>query len=357
MNPSPSVHLLRLSLALVLAVAASACEGTADTARLALTQPPLSPAATWYRLYFTGPTPDRLEGGIPEAIAASLDAARNTIDVAIYQLDLPVIANALIRAKARGVRVRLVTDTDSMETPFIQDLRKAKIPVVDDRREALMHNKFVVIDQATVWTGSMNFTENDAYRNNNNYLEISSSQLAENYTQEFEEMFVRREFGAASAADTPHPLVRVNGIWIENYFAPEDGAAAHILEALKSAKTNIYFMAFSFTRADFAEALIEKARAGVAVQGVFERRQIQAGGDNVWNALTEAGLDVRQDGNRYNLHSKVFLVDQQMVVTGSYNFTQSAEKQNDENVLIIHDADMARAYRAEWQKVWMTAPR
>jgi phosphatidylserine/phosphatidylglycerophosphate/cardiolipin synthase-like enzyme len=342
---------------LALAAAASACEFAAGTAPPALTPPAASPSAGWYHLYFTIPTPDRLEGGIPEVLAAALDAAQNTIDVAIYELDLPVITDALIRAKARGVRVRLVTDTDSLETPFIQDLRKAKIPVVDDRREALMHNKFVVIDQSAVWTGSMNFTENDAYRNNNNYLAVSSPQLAENYTREFDEMFVRYEFGLASAADTPHPLVTVNGTRIENYFAPEDGAAAHILAVLKSAKTSIYFMAFSFTRADFADALIERARAGVTVQGVIEKRQIQAGGDGAWKALTQAGLDVRQDGNRYNLHSKVFLIDQAIVVTGSYNFTQSAETKNDENVLIIHDADMARAYWAEWQKVWLTAPR
>jgi phosphatidylserine/phosphatidylglycerophosphate/cardiolipin synthase-like enzyme len=348
----PSVHPLRLGLILTLAVVASGCEGPTPTAPLAP-----APAAGWYQLYFTGPTPDRLEDGIPDAMAASLDTAQSTLDVAIYELDLPVIADALIRAKARGVRVRLVTDTDSLETPFIQDLRKANIPVVDDQRGAIMHDKFIVIDQATVWTGSMNFTENDAYRNNNNTLALRSPQLAENYTREFEEMFVRHEFGPTSTADTPHPFIVMNGTRLENYFAPEDGAAAHILELLKSAKTSIVFMAFSFTRADFADALIERARAGVTVQGVFEKRQIQAGGDAAWNALTQAGLDVRLDGNRYNLHSKVFLIDQETVVTGSYNFTQSAEKTNDENVLIIHDAEMAHAFWAEWQKVWMTAPR
>ena len=116
-------------------------------------------------------------------------------------------------------------------------------------------------------------------------------------------------------------------------------------------------MAFAFTRADFAEALIAQARAGRTVQGVFEARQLQAGGDSAWQALSRAGLDVRQDGNRYNLHSKVFIIDREIVVLGSYNFTASADTQNDENVLIIHNADLARAYWAEWQKVWMTAPR
>ncbi len=355
-RPSITARLAGLLVALALLASALACEDPSTPQAAQLSATPL-PSAVWYHLYFTGPTPDRLKGGIPDAIAASLDGAEKTIDVAIYELDLPVIADALAQAKARGVQVRLVTDTDSLEMPFIQDLRRAKIPVVGDQREALMHNKFVVIDRATVWTGSMNFTENDAYRNNNNYLELRSVELAENYTQEFEKMFILHEFGPERAASTPHPRLTVNGTQIENYFSPGGEVAEHILETLRSARTSIYFMAYSFTRADFAEALIDKARAGVTVQGVVEKRQIQASASAAWNALTEAGLEARLDGNRYNMHSKVFLVDQQIVVTGSYNFTQSAERQNDENVLIIHNAEIARAYWAEWQKVWMTASR
>ncbi|MGH2524082.1 MAG: phospholipase D-like domain-containing protein, partial [Anaerolineales bacterium] len=120
-------------------------------------------------------------------------------------------------------------------------------------------------------------------------------------------------------------------------------------------QSSVYFMAFSFTRTDFADALIAKAQAGVTVQGVFETRQIAAGGDAAWNALTAAGLDVRQDGNPFNLHSKVFIIDQQIVVMGSYNFSRNAEDNNDENVLIIHNPEIAAAYFAEWQKVWAVA--
>ena len=62
-----------------------------------------------------------------------------------------------------------------------------------------------------------------------------------------------------------------------------------------------------------------------------------------------------QDGNQYNLHSKVFIIDEAVVVMGSYNFSNNAEDSNDENVLIIHNADIAAAYYAEWQKVWAVA--
>jgi phosphatidylserine/phosphatidylglycerophosphate/cardiolipin synthase-like enzyme len=334
----------------------TACGGA--PAADSLVQPtPTAAAPSWYHLYFTGPTPNHLTGGIPDVVAASFDAARSTIDVAMYQFDLPVLADALIRARQRGVRVRLVTDTDSITGPVFQDLQQAGIPVVGDEREALMHNKFAVIDGASLWTGSMNYTENDAYRNNNDYLEIDSRPLAENYTREFEEMFIRHQFGPTSPADTPHPAVTLDGTLIENYFSPEDGVAGHVLSLLRSAQSSIYFMAFTFTRADFSSALIDKAQAGVIVQGVFEQQQIAAGSDSAWKALRDAGLEVHLDGNPYNPHSKVFVIDRQTVVTGSYNFTQSADRSNDENVLIIHNAAVAQAFFAEWQKVWMLAKK
>jgi phosphatidylserine/phosphatidylglycerophosphate/cardiolipin synthase-like enzyme len=248
-----------------------------------------------------------------------------------------------------------VTDTDSLGEEAILDLQDAGIPVAGDGRQAIMHDKFVVVDGAVVWTGSMNFTRNDAYRNDNNFIRIHSTRLAQNYTREFEEMFLEGEFGPGSPADTPHPVVDVNGTRVESYFSPDDGVAAHILALLRSARQSIYFMAYAFTRQDFSEVLIEKAGQGLAVQGVFETRQIAAGGDLAWNLLFRAGLDVRQDGNRYNLHSKVFIVDQAAVVLGSYNFSRNAEERNDENVLIIHNPEVAAAYFAEWQRVWAQA--
>jgi phosphatidylserine/phosphatidylglycerophosphate/cardiolipin synthase-like enzyme len=323
-----------------------------------------NPTPTWYQLYFTDPDTtsnlDNPTGGIPDKVAASFATAQKTLDVAVYEFDLPVLSDALVEAVGRGVRVRLVTDTDSLEEEAVQSLIEAGIPVVDDQRSAIMHDKFAVIDGVTVWTGSMNFTENDAYKNNNSFMEITSTRLAQNYTAEFEEMFTQREFGPGPSSPTPNAALTINETVVENYFSPDDGVAAHILDALNSAKSSVYFMAFSFTRTDFADALVQKAASGVTVQGVFETRQIAAGGDAAWNALTAAGLAnlrVRQDGNKYNLHSKVFIIDQQIVVMGSYNFSRNAEESNDENVLIIHNPEIAAAYYAEWQKVWEEARR
>jgi len=322
---------------------------------------PTETADAWYRVYFTQPeltaSLDAPTGGIPDAVAATIAEAKQTVDIAIYEFDLEPLAETVLAAHTRGVRVRVVTDSDSLAEAPIQRLRAAGVPVAADNREDLMHDKFVVVDGAAVWTGSMNFTRNDAYRNNNNFVYLRSTLLAENYTTEFEEMFTDGIFGRTSPKDTPHPEVTLDGTRLENYFSPDDGAAAGIRAVLETADDSIYFMAFAFTRADLAGVLLDKAAEGVDVRGVFETRQIAAGAEQAWQLLTEGGLAdyVRQDGNRYNLHHKVFIVDRAVVVTGSYNFSNNAENNNDENVLIIHHPGIALAYFAEWERVWAEA--
>ena len=167
-------------------------------------------------------------------------------------------------------------------------------------------------------------------------------------------MFVGYDFGPASSANTPNPVLTIDGTRLENYFAPEDEVAGKILPVLQSAQRSILFMAFAFTRPDFADALLARAADGVNVRGVFETRQIAAGSDQAWNLLTVGGLaaNVRQDGNPYNLHHKVFIIDELIVITGSFNFSRNADERNDENVLIIYNPAIAAAYLAEWERVW-----
>jgi phosphatidylserine/phosphatidylglycerophosphate/cardiolipin synthase-like enzyme len=345
---------------LALAVAACVPGGPLRPAPATPTREPATEteSAAWYHVYFTQPAVtaqlSNPTGGIPDKIAAAFDGAQQTIDLAIYQFDLSSLADALLRAKQRGVQVRVVTDSDSQEMDGIQSLIQAGVPVVPDNRQPIMHDKFAVIDGAVVWTGSMNYTLSDAYRNDNNVIEIRSPELAQNYTHEFEKMFVSKRFDAHVRVDTPHPTVTVGGTQIESYFAPNGQAAAHIEDALAGATRSIYFMAFAFTRRDFGQTLLDQAAAGRDVRGVFEGEQLAAGGDTVWKMLISGGMaeDVRKDGNPKNMHNKVFVIDQAVVVTGSYNFSSAAENTNDENALIIHDPAIAGAYYAQWERIW-----
>lgn len=317
-----------------------------------------APSATgWSSLYFTdpsGPAAETLRGGPDQALAEAMDAARYSVDVAIYHLDLWSMRDALLRAHGRGLDVRLVVESDNLLEPEVQRLADAGIPVVGDRRDPLMHHKFVVIDRFEVWTGSMNLTTGGAYRDNNNLIRIRSGPVAEDFTREFEEMFVEDRFGELSRADTPYPVVTIEGVEIEVLFSPEDGVARRIVELLSGARNSIEFLAFSFTSDPIGEVLLERSRAGVTVRGVVDAGQVSAAGAE-FAGLRQAGLDVLLDGNEGLMHHKVFIVDDQAVVLGSYNFTRSAEEYNDEAVLIVHDAEIASRFLQEFERIYAQA--
>jgi hypothetical protein len=92
-----------------------------------------------------------------------------------------------------------------------------------------------------------------------------------------------------------------------------------------------------------------QAAAGVNVQGVFETTGSQTASAEL-RPMYCAGLNVRQDGNRYVLHHKVVIIDDHTVVTGSFNFSASATESNDENLLVIRDPDLAALYIQEFER-------
>jgi phosphatidylserine/phosphatidylglycerophosphate/cardiolipin synthase-like enzyme len=312
----------------------------------------------WYSIYFSDPDAPNAKsyrGGPDGALAAAIDAARFSVDASIYHLNLWSIRDALIDAHQRGLTVRVVTESDNLDEAEIQAVKDAGISVVSDRRESLMHNKFVVIDGYEVWSGSMNFTINGAYKNDNNLIRVRSSKLAENYTTEFEEMYNDDFFGDYIVKNTPHPYLTIEGSQVETYFSPDDGTAAQIVNLIDNAEESIYFLAFSFTADDIAQALIDKANQGIVVAGIFEESQYYSNRGGEFDHLREAGLDVHLDGNRYNMHHKLFIIDGEVVITGSYNFSRSAEERNDENTLIIHNPNIAAQYLVEFERVFAKA--
>ena len=216
-----------------------------------------------------------------------------------------------------------------------------------------MHDKFTVIDRADVWSGSMNYTLSGAYQDNNNIIEISSPQVAEDYTAEFDEMFVQNLFGPdVGTAATPYPGLMVDTTPVEIYFSPDDGVAAQIMTLIQAAQESIYFMAFSFTSNNLGAAIRERAAGGLMVAGVMDDGQINSNQGTEFDLFKQAGLDVRRDGNAGQMHDKVIIIDRSMVITGSYNYTASAEDYNDENVIILHNTVIAEQYLAEVQRIF-----
>lgn len=181
-------------------VAEAGTETTGDGTQLAPIELPAGYGADggWIQIYFTNPQSplaSQKTGGIDGPLADAIDSAKLSVDVAIYSLSLNSVRDALLRAHDRGARVRLVMESDNLDRADPQKLKDAGIPILGDRREGLMHNKFTIIDGSEVWVGGMNYTDSGAYEDNNVLIRIRSVKMAENYTKEFEEMFVEDRFG------------------------------------------------------------------------------------------------------------------------------------------------------------------
>jgi phosphatidylserine/phosphatidylglycerophosphate/cardiolipin synthase-like enzyme len=327
----------------------------------------------WYEVMFVNPIrmtnaekveystngvpPEILAGTIAERLIHYIDSAQTSIHVAAFEINLTDISNAVIRAHQRGVDVRWITDDEfgieADKKPGhgqIEAMKKAGIQVIDDSRTGLMHHKFWVFDGEIVWTGSTNATINGMFEQDNNVIVIKSHELAAIYETQFEEMW-GGEFGARAPSFVEEQSIVVNGTRMLVLFSPEDKPVQYMLPFLENARRNIRFMAFSFTQPDIGDAMLERIQGGITVEGVFER----VGSDSQFSEMMKlhcGGGNIRRDGNPGFLHHKIIIVDNRIVITGSFNFSDSANTRNNENVLIIDNADIARLYLDEFQRIW-----
>lgn len=361
-----------MMISMMLCILISACGNITETPPLEvdITQTPalqLTPVelqtgygvkGSWFELYFTDPVDpfsSQATGGVDGPLVEAIDAARLSIDVAAYSLTLNSVRNALLNAHDRGVTIRMVMESANMDSSDAEILLEAGVPMVGDQQDGLMHNKFMVIDKSEVWLGSMNFTDSGAYDDNNHILRILSTKMAENFTKEFDEMFLENSFGDNVRRETPHPTLTIDSTRLDTFFSPDDGVASQIATVLSGAEESIYFLAFSFTANELGDIVREKAEAGLTVRGVMDEEQVKSNQGTEYDPFKQADLDVRIDGIEGQMHHKVFIIDESIVVVGSYNFSQSAETRNDENLLIIYNEAIAEQFLLEFQRVWEVA--
>jgi len=275
---------------------------------------------------------------------------------AFFEIGSTRVASAFIRAHKRGVKVRLVTDDSNRKKDGLRMVLAAGIPVVYDNKRGLMHDKFAIVDGKYIWTGSYNITDNCAFKNNNNAILIGSIDLSAIFTAEFEEMFTynvfenRKELAPLPALNNRY-YVKIGDTNINAYFSPDNDVEDIIVKRVRKARKSIYFMAFSFTSDPIGEAMIEQSKKGVSVSGIFEKRGSNTRESEYVKFLTE-GIPVKLDRNRKNLHHKVIIIDEEIVITGSYNFSRNASKKNDENILIIENQEIAKKFLAEFRHLY-----
>ena len=303
--------------------------------------------------FFMGPSPT-----MEKAVLAFIRSAERTLDACLFDLDMPSFADEFLAASRRGVKVRVALDRDNAEKAYaisdqLQAMERAKILTLVHNRSGLMHNKFMVADGGRVWTGSYNLTRNGTLFNDNHAIVLESAELAENYTAEWEEIAEGRH-GKRFSLPTPHPEVKIGNTRIQNYFPPEDDVRRALVETMDLAKNEIVVLAFSFTDREMTEAVKRAVGRGVRVIVVLDTGMSTHPGANTAE-LRASGANVRLSPGIL-LHHKLLVVDREIVVLGSANFSSGGFDRNDENVLILHASNFARAMLKEAMRCWRAEP-
>lgn len=131
-------------------------------------------------------------------------------------------------------------------------------------------------------------------------------------------------------------------------FTPPSGCSEKIIEEINSSKASIYVQAYGFTSKTIADSLIKAHLRGVKVQVILDRSNMSKKGYSKLMDLKEAGIDISLDIVPGIAHNKVMIIDEKKVITGSFNFTDAADKRNSENVIIIEDKETVKQYLNNW---------
>jgi phosphatidylserine/phosphatidylglycerophosphate/cardiolipin synthase-like enzyme len=304
-----------------------------------------------------------------------INNAKRSIDFSLYSLSGTVganIATALVDAKNRGVKIRAIGEYDNRTTAPWTTLANNGIPYINDYYgsndgSGLNHNKFFIIDYRggaadSIWviTGSWNPTDPGTNDDRQNLVFVQDVALAGAYTVEFQEEWgsitdtpnsQNSRFGSRKLNNSPHNFV-IGGVKVQSYFSPSDGTTSRIAKTLSKAEKSINGCVMTITRKDLADTVIAVKNRGSKTRLILSNN-VDSG--TQYSYLQSNGIDIRLKGFTTGLlHHKYAIVDAEpfgytpYVITGSHNWSSSAENSNDENTLIIQDAEVANFYLQEF---------
>ncbi len=308
-----------------------------------------------------------LNNCLGDTIVAYINRSKYTLDIAVYNYTstFPAIAVAVNSAHNRGVRVRWIYDNSSSNTgiPLLNSAINRLESPPDAGNYTIMHNKFMVIDanssnpaDAIVWTGSSNWNTQQFNDDYNNAVAVQDQALAKAYRAHFNMMWgdtgiapnsTLSKFGQYKTDLGSHSFT-IDGKQVELYFSPSDGVNSKIQAAMNTANTDMYFGMSTFTHNSNASLLVSKYNSGVVVAGIYDQ---SASSSSIYSILSPGlGSNLKVYNGSALYHNKFLIVDPSntcsdpLVLTGSHNWSISADTKNDENTLIIHDATAANVY-------------
>ena len=331
---------------------------------------------------------------IAARFVAFIHAARQSLDIAAYDVRLSpplleLVGAALRERQAAGVAVRIVYDADKPAPPDTaagQDpappgtgsmVQRLGVPFRRIGGPKLMHHKYMVRDagapDARVWTGSTNFTDDSWTLQENNIVELAAPELASYYARDFSQLWDAGEIGDSGDFDTHPATLTYAGqpARVDVCFSPGKGRDidAEVAHLIAGAQQRVRICSMLLNSSAFINALTAQLDAGrVQIDGVYDQTQMegvfyqwQLVPHNLWKIPAVRDIVARaQLAGKHStpyapdtphdfMHNKVLIVDD-TVITGSYNFSRSAEA-NAENILTIESAALAQTYSAYVERV------
>lgn len=301
-----------------------------------------------------------------KTLKKEIENSKQSIDFAVYGINnQPEILNALIHAQNRGVKIRWVCDFDKRNNNYYPDLdflkNKIKSFTTDENYDksntpAIMHNKFFIFDNKKVWTGSSNITGTDLTEFNANYsILITSNKIAEQYKNEFEQMY-NGFFHTDKQKQNKDIVVPDNNTKIKVLFSPQDKIIDNeIITIIQKAKKSIYIPIFFITHKEIKDELIKAHKRGIDIKVINDATNAHSK-YTIHKELRKSGIKVKTENYAGKMHMKAMFVDGRISIIGSMNFTKSANNKNDENVLIIDNEEIAKYFEKTFIYLWEKIP-
>ena len=299
-------------------------------------------------------------------LKSEIENAKESIDFAIYGINKqPQIYNALVNAYNRGIKIRWVTDYDKKNGNYYEDTAKLKQIIktyntdkqTDKKgRTALMHNKFFIFDNKKVFTGSANITTTDLGGFNSNIsVLIESEKVADIYKQEFEQMY-NGKFHKDKLSLNKETVYLSPETSIDVYFSPQDKAITkQIIPLINKAEKYIYIPVFFITKKELVGSLTNAHNRGVEIKIINDATNAGTK-HSIHKELRNAGIKVKTENYAGKIHSKTIIIDDEISIIGSMNFSNSGENRNDENILIIRDKEITKYLKEVFVHLWNKIP-
>ena len=312
-----------------------------------------------------------LNNTMDDTLVAYINRAKSSLDIAVYQLSqssgMADVVGALNAATTRGVTVRLIYDGKVNASTSIGSLNSSVHTLASPSGSSynIMHNKFMIIDgnsstasDALVWTGSTNWSLLMFQSDYNNTVILQDQPLAQAYIAEFNQMWGsatatpnanNSQFGPFKTATTAHTFT-IDGHQVELYFSPSDATNNQIVNAISTADKELFFGVYTFTESPNANGISAKySTTGMTVKGIMDNYSTGYSAYSILNPVMGGNLKIYNHGGT-TYHNKMMIVDPDyptsdpLVLTGSHNWSVTADTKNDENTLIIHDSTVANLY-------------